>query len=118
MDVEGHEVEILGQLARLTTNNNISPDVIFETHLSRYTKQNDFAPVLKELFKLGYKVIKAASSNESGTKRVSKLGYTGSESFHSDFEHRVIFENLRNDDAIDLICRTGGLRTILLSMMK
>ena len=118
MDVEGHEVEILGQLAQLSKNNNISPDVIFETHLSRYTKQNDFAPVLKELFKLGYKVIKAASSNESGTKRVSKLGYTGSESFHSDFEHRVIFENLRNDDAIDLICRTGGLRTILLSMMK
>ena len=117
MDVEGHEVEILSQLVQLTKNNGISPNVIFETHLSRYTKQNDFAPVLRELFDVGYRVVKAASSNESGTKKVSALGYKGSEPFYSDFGHRVIFENLRDDDAIKLICRTGGLRTILLSII-
>ena len=115
MDVEGHEVEILSQLVQLTKSKLMSPNVIFETHLSRYNQQNDLSYVLRQLFDLGYQVVKAASSNESGTKRVSALGYIGSEPFYSDFVHRVIFENIDDDDAIDLICRTGGLRTILLS---
>ncbi|MEC9293486.1 MAG: FkbM family methyltransferase, partial [Chloroflexota bacterium] len=114
MDVEGHEVEILSQLAELSENQILSPNVIFETHLSRYTTDNDFAPVLRKLFDIGYTVTKAASSNEAGTTIISKLGYKGSEAFYSDFTHRVIFDNIRNDDAINVICQTGGLRTILL----
>ena len=103
---------------QLTKNNGISPNVIFETHLSRYTEQNDFAPVLRELFDLGYRVVKAASSNESGTKKVSALGYKVFDPFYSDFGYRVIFENIGNEDAVKLICRTGGLRTILLSIIQ
>ena len=114
MDVEGHEVEILSQLAELAENQVMSPNVIFETHLSRYTTDNDFVPVLRKLFDVGYKVTKAASSNEAGTKIISRLGYKGSEPFYSDFTHRVIFDNISDDDAINAICRTGGLRTILL----
>ena len=114
MDVEGHEVEILSQLAELTASQIVSPNVIFETHLSRYTPDNNFAPVLRKLFDIGYTVTKASSSNEAGTKIISELGYKGSEAFYSDFTHRVIFDNIRNDDAINVICQTGGLRTILL----
>jgi FkbM family methyltransferase len=114
MDVEGHEVEILGQLAELVENNVISPNVIFETHLSRYTPDNDFVPVLKKLFASGYKVTQAASSSESGTRKIAALGYKGSEPFYSDFGRRVIFNNIGDDDAIEAICHSGGLRTILL----
>lgn len=114
MDVEGHEVEILGQLADLVERDVMSPMVIFETHLSRYTAGNDFVPVLKKLFATGYEVTRAASSGESGTKKIAALGYQGSAPFYSDFSQRVIFENIGADDAIDAICRTGGLRTILL----
>jgi FkbM family methyltransferase len=114
MDVEGHEVEILGQLVDLVKNDVITPRVIFETHLTRYKEENDFVPVLQNLFSLGYTVRSAASSNPAGTARISALGYKGSEPFYSDFGERSIFDNIGNDHAIDLICNTGGLRTVLL----
>ena len=114
MDVEGHEVEILGQLVDLVRENVMTPQVIFETHLSRYTSDNDFVPVLNDLFALGYTVRTAASSSESGTKHVKALGYEGSAPFYSDFGTRALFNNISNEHAVDLICNTGGLRTVLL----
>jgi hypothetical protein len=116
MDVEGHEVEILGQLVDLAREDVMTPKVIFETHLSRYTDENDFVPVLNDLFGLGYEVQAAASSSESGTRRLQALGYKGSKPFYSDFGRRAIFNNISNEHAIDLICRTGGLRTVLLEI--
>ena len=118
MDVEGHEVEILRQLGDLADNRNLWPSVIFETHLTRYTKDNDFIPVLKNLFNIGYDVVQAASSNEWGTEKLTHLGYSGTQPFYSDFGKRVIFNNIQNDDALNTICRTGGLRTILISKRK
>lgn len=114
MDVEGHEVEILGQLVELVKDDVMSPRVIFETHLSRYKAGNDFVPVLHGLFNLGYTVRMAASSSKAGTARVTALGYDGGTPFYSDFGERAIFRNLSNEHAIDLICNTGGLRTVLL----
>jgi FkbM family methyltransferase len=114
MDVEGHEVEILGQLVELVREDVIAPKVIFETHLSRYTSENDFDPVLNGLFSLGYTVRTAASSSESGTARLRALGYEGTEPFYSDFGTRSLFSNISNEHAVELICRTGGLRTVLL----
>ena len=114
MDVEGHEVEILGQLVKLVREDVMSPMVIFETHLSRYTPENDFTPVLNGLFELGYTVSSAASSSKSGTAIVQALGYGGLKPFYSDFGERSIFSNISNEHAIDLICNTGGLRTVLL----
>ena len=114
MDVEGHEVEILGQLVELVKEDFMTPRVIFETHLSRYKEGNDFVPVLQALFDLGYTVPMASSSNKTGTARVTALGYDGGTPFYSDFGERAIFRNLNNEHAIDLICNTGGLRTVLL----
>ena len=114
MDVEGHEVEILGQLVDLVGEGVIAPRVIFETHLSRYTPENDFAPVLNGLFSLGFSVRTAASSGESGTTRLRALGYSGSEPFYSDFGARSIFSDIAKEHAVDLICHTGGLRTVML----
>ena len=114
MDVEGHEVEILGQLIDLVREDVMTPQVIFETHLSRYTNDNDFVPALEGLFELGYTVRMAATSRESGTAKMKNLGYQGSTPFYSDFGKRAIFENISNEHAIDLICKTGGLRTVLL----
>lgn len=114
MDVEGHEVEILGQLVDLVREDVMSPLVIFETHLSRYKKENAFVPVLKGLFDSGYRVRSASSSNKHGTTRLKALGYAGGTPFYSDFGERAIFHDIENDHAIDLICDTGGLRTVLL----
>jgi FkbM family methyltransferase len=114
MDVEGHEVEILGQLIDLVREDVMTPRVIFETHLSRYKAENDFAPVLNGLFELGYRVSVAASSSKTGTARLRALGYEGGTPFYSDFGERALFRNISNEHAVDLICNTGGLRTVLL----
>jgi FkbM family methyltransferase len=114
MDVEGHEVEILRQLVDLVGEDVMSPRVIFETHLTRYKEGNDFVPVLNGLFETGYRVRLASSSNKPGTARVNALGYQSGTPFYSDFGERAIFSDLSNEHAIELICNTGGLRTVLL----
>lgn len=114
MDVEGHEVEILGQIKDIVSAEEPAPRVIFETHLSRYTPAHDFIPVLEGLFNFGYSVVVASSSSQSGTDRVRGMGYSGSAPFQTDLMERALFDDIKNDDAIELICRTGGLRTVLI----
>ncbi len=118
MDVEGHEVEILRQLANLARKEIMTPLVIFETHLSRYNKDNDFVPVLENLFDLGYLVRTAASANNIGTSQLRALGYKSDKPFYSDFGERAIFHDIDNHHAIDLICNVGGLRTVLLEKTR
>ena len=75
MDVEGHEVEILGQLVDYIKQNTPRPTVIFETHLKQYKKSDKFPNVLKNLFKYGYRVSLFASSQQSGTEIIINKGY-------------------------------------------
>jgi hypothetical protein len=96
----------------------MTPLVIFETHLTRYNKHNDFVPVLKSLFDIGYMVRTASSSNKIGTSRLTALGYESGQPFYSDFGERAIFRDIENDDAINLICNVGGLRTVLLEKTR
>tara|TARA_R110000796_G_scaffold11478_2_gene38238 strand:+ start:142374 stop:143318 length:945 start_codon:yes stop_codon:yes gene_type:complete len=115
MDVEGHEVQVLAGMVDAIREGKIRPIVIFETHLSRYTTENNFRPVLEDLFEQGYSVTLAASSWEEGSKKVKKLGYISTGSIRSDGVEREFFENIRNHDALEIICNSGGLRTIVLS---
>jgi FkbM family methyltransferase len=115
MDVEGHEVEVIRGLIPAVREGKMRPLIIFETHLSRYGADHDFASVLRDLFACGYRVPLAASSREHGTRIVEALGYEAVETVRSDGDVRKIFENVKPEDAVDLICRTGGLRTVLLS---
>ncbi|MBT3931120.1 MAG: hypothetical protein HOF34_10435, partial [Rhodospirillaceae bacterium] len=91
------------------------PRIIFETHLSRYTAEHSFEPVLRRLFAAGYEVSLAASSWERGTEVVETFGYKGVEKIRSDGVIRTLFESISADDAVKLICETGGLRTVILS---
>ena len=115
MDVEGHEVEVIGGMLDAVRADDLRPTIIFETHLSRYSGDHDMAGVLADLFACGYGVPMAASSWQRGTELVAARGYTGSSPIATDGVERVIFENIQPDDAIDFICRTGGLRTVALA---
>ena len=115
MDVEGHEVQVLAGMVEAIRNGEIRPTVIFETHLSRYTEENDFRPVLEALFSLGYSVSLAASSWERGTEIVKSFGYQSVGKVKSDGNEREFFENINANDALELICKTGGLRTVVLA---
>ncbi len=115
MDVEGHEVSILDSLISLIKIKKFYPDIIFETHISRYNYSNNMLSTLKKIFNLGYKITIAGTSSERGTVLLKKLGYDTSFKLRSDDEVRSIIKNIKNEDAINLICKTGGLRTVTLS---
>ena len=118
MDVEGHEVEVLNGLYPAVKKNILSPMVIFETHLSRYNKNHDMEKTLNNYFKLGYKITLVGSSSINGTSIIEKKGYKSDITVKSDGEERKIFKNIKNEDAIELICSTGGIRTVLLEKSK
>jgi hypothetical protein len=118
MDVEGHEVEVLDGMLPAIRENTMAPMVIFETHLSRYSAEHDIGRPLREMFALGYKVLLAGSSSARGTKTAIGHGYTPVATLRSDGDDRAIFENIAPDHALDMITRTGGLRTVLLAPAK
>jgi len=115
MDVEGHEVEIFNGMLGAIESGELSPMIIFETHIRRYARDHDFVRPLERMFAAGYEVRYLASSSESGTKIINNLGYRGGAPFRTDFKWRSIYENIAPNHAIGLICRTGGARTVLLA---
>ncbi|MBF0176834.1 MAG: FkbM family methyltransferase [Magnetococcales bacterium] len=114
MDVEGHEVEVINGLVDAVEAGKMAPMIVFETHLTRYTPDHDLEKPLRRLFACGYGVPMAASSSAAGTAKVEARGYRGGEPIHTDFLTRVIFRDIKPDDAIEFICHSGGLRTVLL----
>ena len=115
MDVEGHEVEVLGGMVTAVEAGSLAPMILFETHLSRYAADHDLEAPLRRLFACGYRARLVASSQESGTARLEAMGYAGGPRFSSDMTTRAIFENIADDDAVRLICETGGVRAVLLA---
>ena len=115
MDVEGHEIEVIEGLLPAIEAGEMAPMILFETHLSRYSPDHDMGAPLRALFDAGYRVRLAASSSEEGTERLAERGYCGGDPIETDMVHRVVFEDLRSEDAIDIVCRTGGIRAVLLS---
>jgi len=112
MDVEGHEVDVLNGLIDSNSSNRLLPSVIFETHISRYTQENNMSETLGRLFDIGYKVRYMASSWEQGTDIINKYGYTEIAQIKTDGVTRAVFENIDSNDAIDIICNIGGARTV------
>ena len=115
MDVEGHEVEVISGMMNGIKSSKLAPTIIFETHISRYSHENNMANILKELFQNGYSVPWGASSWQEGSKIVESLGYQSVKSIPTDGVRREIYKDISNDDAINLICNLGGLRTVVLS---
>jgi FkbM family methyltransferase len=115
MDVEGHEVEVIKGMLKAIESGIIKPMIIFETHLTRYNEEHDIKAIINSLFKAGYEAKIVSSSWQKGTDRIQKLGYKGSEPFKTDGVERVLFENINQQDLVDLVSNTGGVRTVLLS---
>ena len=72
--------------------------------------------ILNKLFDKGYFVKYASSSYEEGSLKVERLSYKPIiQNIATDDVYRNIYKDLKKKDAIELICNTGGLRTILMS---
>jgi hypothetical protein len=118
MDVEGHEVDVINGMLDEIKEGVLAPSIIFETHLSRYNEENDMSASLANLFMHGYKTKYIASSWQPGTERIKKFGYKELSFIKTDGCVRAIFENIRSEDAIEIICNTGGARTVYLQSPK
>jgi len=114
MDVEGHEIEVFNGMLDAIGRGELAPMIIFETHLSRYDTTHDMETPLRKLFAFGYHVRYLASSSQRGTALVDARGYAGGDRVATDDVERVIYENIRDEDAVDFICKIGGARTVLL----
>lgn len=115
MDVEGHEVEVLDGMLDAIGAGAMAPMVILETHLSRYGQDHDMAAVLEALFALGYCVPLVSSSSDRSAARIKALGYAPGQRIATDGIYRTLFADIKPADAISIICRTGGVRTVVLS---
>ena len=72
--------------------------------------------MMQKLFLKGYKVKYASSSFENGSVKLKKLGYKPIlQNIRTDDVKRDIYTDIKERDAIDLICNKGGLRTILMT---
>ena len=118
MDVEGHEVEVINGMIGSVRRNEMRPTIIFETHLSRYTPDHNMEQTLRQLFDSGYEIPLAATSWQRGTSLLEKAGYFGGPPIQTDGVERVIVSNIKPNDAVDFICRKGGLRTVVLTPKK
>lgn len=115
MDVEGHEVEILGGMIEAVEEGLLSPTIIFEVHRNRYSVDHNMEVVLRRYFAAGYHVPFVGSSQESGTKYINDLGYRPLTRFKTDFMERAVYSDLTPEHVIDLVCYSGGVRTVVLA---
>lgn len=114
MDVEGHEVDVIEGMLEQIADEALLPSIIFETHISRYNEENNMRNILKQLFSHGYQAKYVASSWQKGSSIIESKGYQPLLTIPTDGVRRAIYEDIGNEDAEDLICNTGGIRTVYL----
>jgi len=113
MDVEGHEVEILG--AALPVLRRLERDVtlIFELHVGKYVGTN-FSQILGEMWDIGYRCTYLSSSDSNGRRYFERRGYSPVLTISSDEYQRSIFESVKLRDLEPVINGGGGARTVVL----
>jgi FkbM family methyltransferase len=119
MDIEGHEVQALGSLAnRAEQEKSIrwAPKrIIFEGHAWEYSRsgQNNMRPVIERLFRLGYRARYLCNAMEHFSP-IRSRGYTPEVVIDVGFRYYGIYENVKNDDAVQLISEEPAITTICL----
>ena len=114
MDIEGAEVEVFNGLVRMLQSRCAVPcRILFETHRSKYTPEHSLEKPLSEMFAAGYYVKRLISNSDDG-KKWAVRGYRPDELIFTDGMMRGIYSNVDQENALDLICRAGGVRAALL----
>ena len=115
MDIEGHEVEVLESLSDVVLEFGIHPLVLFENHFPKYQDNpGRMRKNLENLFELGY-YVKAMASTDERLSHLRVIGYSPSEVVKASMRQRGIYEGVSKEDALDVICDIGTIRTTLLA---
>ena len=117
MDIEGHEVEVFEGIIRSAKGGSSPSKILFETHLTKYDDtHHSMRAQLKGLLGIGYYPKILAANEEKRTFRAK--GYSPEKLIRTDGTTRGIYRNVSSEDAIELICNEGGVRTVLLEHRK
>jgi FkbM family methyltransferase len=118
MDIEGHEVEVFDSMLDDIAAGVYAPTIIFETHPDRYGPQHDMKKILSRMFTLGYRVPLVSSSNDDAAARLVRMGYRPGERISTDAVHRTLFSDVQADHALDIICSSMDVRTVVLAKQQ
>lgn len=118
MDIEGHEVEVLGRLEEALGFLQNAPSVLLETHFPRYDeKTHNMKKALSGLMNMGYEMEIIVSIDES-TSPFKNKGYIPERVIKTDMKKRGIYYGIKKEDALHAISDTGGIRAIFLRKIK
>ena len=120
MDVEGHEVKIFEGALDYFAENSGRTNFLVEVHPHFYDKDNDFAKILKEYFKIGFNCSAVVSTPIPQPSLYRELGYTPKEVIHTDGFMRGLYTDIENEDMIEFTCKPhheAGSKKIARSFM-
>ena len=115
MDIEGYEVEVISGLEPAIRDGSYAGKIVFECHFPRYDDQShSMRGPLEMLFGHGYHARYLTSTDES-KPRIRERGYEPIATVQTnDTRFRGVYECVSDDDAVELICETGGVRDVML----
>ena len=105
MDVEGHEVKIFEGGLDYFSQNKGHTNILLEVHPQFYGEDNDFAKVLKEYFKMGFKPKFVISTPVPQPILFKERGYEPFQEVPTDGVVRGIYDNIKEEDLIDFACK-------------
>ena len=106
MDIEGHETQVFeGGLDYFSENNEGVTNILLEVHPQFYSKENDFAKILKEYFKIGFKPKYVISTPVPQPRLFKEKNYTPFQEIATDGVIRGIYNDIKEEDLIEFACK-------------
>jgi FkbM family methyltransferase len=104
MDIEGFEVEVFQGMKDIFKNSKSGFMVFLELHPNAYTNERSFAKELEFLIDQGFYVKILISAGEPQPLKMKELGYSPKKIIPSDGFMRGYYDDIKNDDLVELTC--------------
>ena len=114
MDIEGYEVEVFRGMKKTFEASKKGFKVLLELHPNLYSENRSLASELEDLFHINFKAKIIVSAGEPRPEKFVDLGYTPLREIKSDGFVRGWYENIKNEDVVELTCYQPKISRYLL----
>ena len=118
MDIEGFEVEVFEGMKHTFKNAKSGFMVFLELHPIAYSEERSFSNELKILIDQGFFAKVLITAGEPKPKKISKLGYSPKKLIPSDGVVRGYYDDIKNEDLIELTCSVPKVSRYVLMQKK
>lgn len=108
MDVEGHEVEILRGAIDGFVRRPGPLKILFEVHVGAYRPEDRFDLILHQYTEAGFHARYMIGTSIPNPPLFRDAGYVPKHVFYTDNRVRSLYENVRDDDMIRMVCEPEG----------